>query len=190
MSKPKLAGVARFAHLLGINPRASEPENGDDDAPERLDGESDEDYAKRCEEEKAKKAKKAEEDKNSEGDGPDDTGEAGDDDRKDKASRKSERARCAAIFGSKAAAARPDMAAHLAFETDMSAEDSIKMLGAIAAGQPKPNGLSSRMASVAVPVVGANGGPGAPDVTTAAGASAVAANAIIAAARRASGEKA
>ena len=192
MSKPKLAGVARFAHLLGINPKSSVADDEDNDALERMDGESDEDYAKRCEDEKAKKAKKAEKDDVSD-DKPDEEDEAGDNDdddesRKDKASRKAERARCAAIFGCKASAARPDMAAHLAFETNMSASDAVKMLGAIAAGQPKPSGIASRMSSVNVPVVGADEGERASAPTNATEAASVAASAILAAGRKARGE--
>ena len=195
MSKKTLASVARFAHLLGINTKAEAPGEEDNDAPERMDGESDEDYEKRCEEDKkAKKAKKAEDSDDAADAEADDKGEAGDEDddtdSKEKAARKAERARCAAIFGSKAAASRPDMAAHLAFETDMAAAGAIKMLDAIAAGQPKPSGLGSRMASVHVPKIGTDNDAPDANPTTAAGASALAASAILAAGKKARGEKA
>lgn len=48
---------------------------------------------------------------------------------------KAERARCAAIFGAKAAAANVPLAASLAFETGMSADAAIRVLK----GQPAPN---------------------------------------------------
>jgi len=142
--------------------------------------ESDEDFAKRCEEyEKEKKAKSAKNDDDADAEGDDDSEEA-------KAARKAERARCAAIFGAKAAASRPDMAAHLAFETGMSAAAAIRMLGAIAAGQPKGASLASRMSSVKPPVVGSE----LPrDAQPQGSAAAATAKAIVAAAARARGEK-
>jgi len=192
MSKKALASVARFAHLLGIQPRAEEPKDEDPDAPVQGEDESDEDFAQRCEEyeeekkDKAKKAKKAEgDDKDPKADDEDAEGE--DDSEEAKAARKSERARCARIFGCKAAAGRPDMAAHLAFETGMSASAAIKMLGAIAAGQPRGASLSSRMSGVALPIVSHEEPRGSATQQSAAAATA---KAIVAAGARARGEKA
>ena len=185
-----LAGVARFAHLLGMTPRAEEPKDEDPDAPVQGEDESDEDFAKRCDEyEKDKKAKGAKQDGGDGDDASGDDADAEDDDESEeaKAARKAERARCAAIFGTKAAASRPDMAAHLAFETGMKASAAIKMLGAIAAGQPKGASLASRMATVKQPIVGSE----VPrDSAPQSSAAAATAKAIVAAAARARGEKA
>ena len=52
------------------------------------------------------------------------------------AARQRERARCAAIISSPAAAARPDMAAHFAFATNLSRSEAVNALRAVAAGQP------------------------------------------------------
>jgi hypothetical protein len=160
------AGPSRswsFAHLLG---RGGLDTGGGDDS-EKRDGESDEDYAKRMDEEERKQredesdeeyAKRMEElDKDKDGDDDDEAeGEdvvgdkdADDESDKEKAARRNERARCAAIFASEAAAARPDVAAHLAFETDMSAKAAVKMLSTFAAGPaPARTSLASRMSTV------------------------------------------
>lgn len=191
MSKKNVlaGGVARFAHLLGVTPRAEEPKDEDPDAPVQGEDESDEDFAKRCDEYEKEKKAKGKKDGASEGDDPegDDADAEGEDDSEEaKAARKAERARCAAIFGTKAAAARPDMAAHLAFETSMKASAAIKMLGAIAAGHPKGASLASRMSSVDQPRVSSDLPRDAqPQASTAAAT----AKAISAAAARARGEK-
>ncbi|RNT18839.1 hypothetical protein B9Z91_004815 [Morganella morganii subsp. morganii] len=64
-----------------------------------------------------------------------------------KKGRRAERKRCARIFGSKAAAGRPDMAAHLAFNTRMSSSEAISTLKAMGAVQPATQraSLDSRM---------------------------------------------
>ena len=192
MSKKTLASVARFAHLLGITPRSEEPK--EDDPKQQRPDESDEDYAKRMEEEDAAAAAAAETDDDesaeTDSDDSDEDDKKDKEDEKEKAARKAERARCAAIFACPAAASRIDMAAHLAFETSMSASSAVKMLGVIASGQPKVVGLASRMASVVVPVVGSDSAAAGPDLSTKAGASAAAAAAILAAGKKARGEKA
>ena len=133
-------------------------DEGDDD----VDKEDDTDK-------KGKKAKKAEE--------PEDD--------KQKAARASERARCAAIFKCDAAGVRPDVAAHLAFETDMSASAAVSMLKTVAAGgTAKPAGLASRMSSVKAYNVGADSA-----AAPAAGSSGDAAARIIAAGKARRGEK-
>lgn len=158
MSKGKKPAMAfSFAHLLG---RAAKAEV--DDKEQRAD-ESDEDYAKRMAEEERKQgddesdedyAKRMEElDDNEDDDAADEE--------KEKAARQSERARCAAIFNCEAAGLRPDVAAHLAFTTDMSAADAISMLTTVATGKAaKAGGLASRMSTVNVPKVGADAVPG------------------------------
>lgn len=157
-----------FAHLLGMKKKASDDEDDDkekgkkaksrraeeerdddQDAEEgdREDMEDDDDSDPDAEEdddkEKGKKAKsrRAEED--------DDADAEEDDENRDvKKGRRAERKRCAAIFGSKHAAGRPDMAAHLAFNTRMSAGEAIGTLatmGDVAPGKTARASLDSRM---------------------------------------------
>jgi hypothetical protein len=171
MKLAKISAALGFAHLMGLSAAAARAEDDEDKKQQRAD-ESDEDYAKRMEEEDKKDegdkdeqgAKKAEEGDDGAGDDEkdeakakgkaEDEGEEGD---KEKAARKSERARCAAIFASPAAGVRPDMAAHLAFNTDMGVKAAVEMLGAIAAGgAAQPTNLASRMAGVKTPNVGAS----------------------------------
>ncbi len=102
--------------------------------------------------------------------------------------RRRERARCAAIFGCKAAGLRPDVAATLAFSTTMGRREAIKVLSAVSAGGPQPilsestgagaTSLDRRMASLKVPSAGTEAGADIP-----AGMSSVAA-AIIAAGKK------
>jgi hypothetical protein len=126
-----------FAHLLSragfgaAEDKGGSDQNQDDERQQR-DGESDDDYAKRMEELDRKDKDSDQADPDAEDDDVDpDAAEERD---KEKAARGRERARCAAIFGSKAAGSRPDVAAHLAFNTSMSAREAIGMLGAFAAG--------------------------------------------------------
>lgn len=161
----------KFAHLLGLKKRVSEDEDDgkeqskkaksrhaeeerDDeedaeDDDDREDMEDDDDSDPDAEEDdnkvKGKKAKsrRAEED--------DDDADAEEDENRDvKKGRRAERKRCAAIFGSKHAAGRPDMAAHLAFNTRMSASEAIGTLatmGAVAPAKTARVSLDSRMQS-------------------------------------------
>ncbi|TOQ37548.1 hypothetical protein, partial [Vibrio parahaemolyticus] len=69
--------------------------------------------------------------------GDDEDGEDDEDNKDVKKGRRAERKRCARIFGSKAAAARPDMAAHLAFNTNLSSSEAISTLKAMG-GAPEP----------------------------------------------------
>ena len=160
---------SKFAHLMGFKKKASEDEDDDkekgkkaksrraeeerddeEDAEEeddREDMEDDDDSDPDAEEdddkEKGKKAKsrRAEED--------DDDADAEEDENRDvKKGRRAERKRCAAIFGSKHAAGRPDMAAHLAFSTRMSASEAIGTLATMGAVTPIKSArtsLDSRM---------------------------------------------
>ncbi|WP_165283119.1 hypothetical protein [Serratia sp. 1D1416] len=159
----------KFAHLLGLKKKASEEEDDDkekskkaksrraeeerddeEDAEEeddREDMEDDDESGPDAEEddgkEKGKKAKsrRAEED--------DDDADAEEDENRDvKKGRRAERKRCAAIFGSKHAAGRPDMAAHLAFNTRMSASEAIgtmATMGAVVPAKSARVSLDSRM---------------------------------------------
>jgi hypothetical protein len=199
MKLAKITAALGFAHLLGLPAAAARAEE-DDDKKQRPD-ESGEDYAKRMEgddkdgdEKDEKGAKKAEGGDDDAGDGDDQSkakgkaegdneDEEGEEDDKEKAARKSERARCAAIFASPAAGVRPDMAAHLAFNTDLSAKAAVEMLGAFAAGAAQPSNLASRMSGVKTPNVGAS----APAAKQATGAAA-AANMIIEAGKKRRGE--
>ncbi len=153
----------KFAHLLGLKKKASEEEDDDkekskkaksrraeeerddeedaEDDDDREDMEDDDDREPGAEDddddkEKGKKAKsrRAEED---------DEDAEEDENRDVKKGRRAERKRCAAIFGSKHAAGRPDMAAHLAFNTRMSAREAIDTLATVGAVAPQPQGRKS-----------------------------------------------
>ncbi|EPC7543838.1 hypothetical protein ACR2Y1_001894 [Morganella morganii] len=164
-----------FAHLIGLGKKAraseededkkvrkakgrkAEEDERDEDAEDDEDREGAEDQDDEKQGRKAKKAKKAEgDDDDPDADDDDDDAGAegndedaeGDDDNKDvKKGRRAERKRCARIFGSKAAAGRPDMAAHLAFNTRMSSSEAISTLKAMGAVQPPTQraSLDSRM---------------------------------------------
>lgn len=163
-----------FAHLIGLGKKAraseededkkvrkakgrsAEEDERDEDAEDDEDREGAEDQGDEKQGRKAKKAKKAEgddddpdadDDDDADAEGDDEDAE-GDDDNKDvKKGRRAERKRCARIFGSKAAAGRPDMAAHLAFNTRMSSSEAISTLKAMGAVQPPTQraSLDSRM---------------------------------------------
>lgn len=156
-----------FMHLIGRNARASEEdedkkvrkakgrkaeddeqdESAEEDEPESEDQDDDEKGKK------AKKAKKAEGDdedpdaEEEDAEGDDEDAEDDDDNKDVKKGRRAEQKRCARIFGSKAAAGRPDMAAHLAFNTRMSSSEAISTLKAMGAVQPATQraSLDSRM---------------------------------------------
>lgn len=164
-----------FAHLIGLGKKAraseededkkvrkakgrkAEEDEHDEDAEGDEDREGAEDQDDEKQGRKAKKAKKAEgDDDDPDADDDDDDAGAegddedaeGDDDNKDvKKGRRAERKRCARIFGSKAAAGRPDMAAHLAFNTRMSSSEAISTLKAMGTVQPATQraSLDSRM---------------------------------------------
>lgn len=158
-----------FAHLIGLGKKARASEEDEDKKVRKAKGrkaeddeqeESAEDDEPESEDQddekqgrKAKKAKKAEgdddpdaeDDENAEGD--DEDAEDDDENKDVKKGRRAERKRCARIFGSKAAAGRPDMAAHLAFNTRMSSSEAISTLKAMGAVQPvtQRTSLDSRM---------------------------------------------
>lgn len=152
----------KFAHLLGLKKkrlrkrtmtkkkqkaksrRAEEERDDEEDAQDdddREDMEDDDDREPDAEDddddkEKGKKAKSRR--------AEDDDEDAEEDENRDvKKGRRAERKRCAAIFGSKHAAGRPDMAAHLAFNTRMSAREAIDTLATVGAVAPQPQGRKS-----------------------------------------------
>ena len=200
----RLSNALPFAHLLGLSSAKAQDDDQDDERKQGAD-ESDEDYAKRMEEldkedndddddeeddvpaKKSKKSKKASSDDDNQED-DDDSEKAEDDDsaKAVKAARNFERARCAAIFASPAAGIRPDMAAHLAFTTNMSSASAIAMLEVAAKGgsaQSDKKSLANRMASVQTPNPGANAG------SPSANPSQALAQQILAAGKKARGEK-
>lgn len=149
-----------FMHLIGRSAKASEEDEdkkvrkakgrkAEDDEQDESAEEDESESEDQDDDEKGKKAKKA---KKAEGDDEDADAEEedaeDDDDNKDvKKGRRAEQKRCARIFGSKAAAGRPDMAAHLAFNTRMSSSEAISTLKAMGAAQPATQraSLDSRM---------------------------------------------
>ncbi|MEY0015240.1 hypothetical protein AB7W42_10300 [Providencia rettgeri] len=159
-----------FAHLIGRKAKATEEDDEkthkakgrraeDDDEEEKAENDDPESEDQDDEKEgrKAKKAKSkkaedddedpdAEDDENAEGD--DEDAEDDEDNKDVKKGRRAERQRCARIFGSKAAAARPDMAAHLAFNTNLSSSEAIstlKAMGGVSAPQSNRRSLDARM---------------------------------------------
>ena len=159
-----------FAHLIGRKAKATEEDDEktrkvkgrrveDDDEEENAENDDleSEDQDDEKEGRKAKKAKSkkaedddedpdAEDDENAEGD--DEDAEDDEDNKDVKKGRRAERKRCARIFGSKAAAARPDMAAHLAFNTNLSSSEAIstlKAMGGVSAPQSNRRSLDARM---------------------------------------------
>jgi len=162
-----MGSAVSFAHLLGAPSSRRRARRADDDDRTDPDAENDErddkdkntssraeddsrDNDPDCEDEdetpgarRGRKASRAD-------DGDDDDefdAEDEEDDPKAKAARKRERARCAAIFGSSAAATRPDLAAHLAFNTSLPRREAVSLLREAAKGDAKASrGLASRMA--------------------------------------------
>lgn len=115
----------------GDDPKDQDRDNGDSQADDdkQREGESDEDYDKRMK----SKATAAEDDEDKE--------KAEDDDDEEMrgnsaaaAARRRERARCAAIFASPAAARNPVLAANLAFATAMPRKEALALLE----GTPAP----------------------------------------------------
>ncbi|HHW8957235.1 hypothetical protein [Morganella morganii] len=158
-----------FAHLIGLGKKARASEEDEDKKVRKAKGrkaeegerdedaeddEDREDAEEQDDEKQSRKAKKAEgddddpdaeDDEDAEGD--DEDAEDDDENKDVKKGRRAERKRCARIFGSKAAAGCPDMAAHLAFNTRMSSSEAISTLKAMGAVQPATQraSLDSRM---------------------------------------------
>jgi len=150
----------KFAHLLGIKPKGAKAEDDEEKARGRAEDDDREEEAEDDDEKpqgRKAKGKRAEDDDDGERAEDDDEEAEEDDDepksRKAKGKRADddgdeadakargraiERKRCARIFGSKAAGIRPDMAASLAFGTDLSASAAIAQLEQAAAfGAPQ-----------------------------------------------------
>ncbi|AYH09415.1 hypothetical protein C5E24_06785 [Pectobacterium parmentieri] len=151
----------KFAHLLGLKKKASEE---DDDKEKGKKAKSRRAEEERDDEEDAEDDDDREdmEDDDREPDAEDDDGDkekgkkaksrraeeddedAEEDENSDvKKGRRAERKRCAAIFGSKHAAGRPDMAAHLAFNTRMSASEAIDTMATMGAVAPVKSARAS-----------------------------------------------
>ena len=130
-------------------------EHEDDEEAKRKDGESDSDYAKRME---ADEPDGDEDDEGDEPEGDDNPDKDKDDEDAKKAEKKAEarghkaeKARCAAIFASPEAANNIQLAAHLAFNTSLSATKAIDALKTASAG---PQRLHHRMAAAPQPRIG------------------------------------
>jgi hypothetical protein len=196
--KTQLAsGAARFAHLLGMGRLAAQAQDDDDEDKDKDKG------GKKAEDDDSKDKDASAQDDDGEDDDDEDEDEdkdkedkddkggkkAEDDDDTSKAmrsARQRERARCAAIFSTPAAAGRPDLAAHLAFNTGMSAPRAARLLEAAALPVKAVKGtrdtaaarLDERMAHVDIP------NPGGADAVTHRPNVSAAAAAIIAANER------
>lgn len=187
------ASSSRFAAAFGFpDAHAEDPKDKDKDAkkPARLDGESDEDYSKRCEEEEKKTAEDGKEGK------PEGAAEDDDEDekKKDEAKKaaaagraegvKAERDRWTAVLSAPEAKNRGLVAASLLADTDMEASALITVLKATP--EAKSGGLYARMAAAAVvPTPSPSAVEGA-----APGSAAATAKQIANAAAKARGEKA
>lgn len=164
----------KFAHLLGLKKKSSEEEDDgkekskkaksrkaederddeedaeDDDDREGVEEDDDSDPDDEDEDKSSKKGKKAKS-RHAEDEGDDADAEEDEDENRDvKKGRRAERKRCAAIFGSQAAAGRPDMAAHFAFNTGLSARaaiSSLSAMGAVVSEPAKKASLDERMRS-------------------------------------------
>ncbi|HAT1683157.1 TPA: hypothetical protein I8Y21_003881 [Klebsiella oxytoca] len=152
-----------FAHLLGRNARASE-EDDEKESRKAKSGRAEEDEKDKSSEEEDKGKDASESDDGGDGDGDDGSSENtsasaseeddGDQDDKEspavKKGRRAERARCATIFACREASYRPDMAAHLAFNTSMSAKEAVSLMKTMGArggnGRGGGESLASRMA--------------------------------------------
>jgi hypothetical protein len=103
------------------------------------------------------------------------------------AGRRAERARCRKIFSTKAAGERPDVAAQLAFTTNLSSAEAIGILTSAASGGAAPRvsrRIDDRMSRVVIPPIGSDASP-APGADTPKGKAA----AIVAAMNKARGGK-
>lgn len=194
MPKNLLAG-ASFAHLLGRpvaakraeeddkerdededkKSRSKRGEEGDKKPSDDKDARAEEEDDEEDEPQAKKKARRASDDEDDEDEG----------DAKAQAARGRERARCAAIFASPHAAARPDVAAQLAFGTTLSRGEALNVLAAVGAGEApraRKGGLAARMDGQANPNVGT------PAEAPAANDSSALAARMLASARKARGE--
>jgi hypothetical protein len=152
-----------FAHLAGLGPRAGdcEPDDKDKDGRKGRKAEKDDEDPSRDDQDQGRKAEDdppAEDDnqdgrrsrgrgrkaKDDDEDDEDDDKDDDEDDKDMKAARARERARCAAIFGDKAAGLNPALAASIAFGTSLPRSQAIQLLRNGVAGMRQP-GLHDRM---------------------------------------------
>lgn len=126
----------------GAKAESEDDDKKDGDKSAKAKAEDDEDDEKeKADEDDDKKGAKAEDDEDSDPDAEDDDGEMRGKSAVARARRR-EQARCAAIFGSKAAGRNPVLAANLAFKTRMTRQEAIATLE----GTPAPAGHSDRAA--------------------------------------------
>jgi len=174
MKHSPFAGAASFAHLIGLRPKGKKAED-EDTKPDNKKVEEDTD--KEASENEDEEEKAEDEDKDPDASEDDEEEKAEDDEGKKakgkssvqkaySAGRADERNRCASIFAAPSAAVRPDLAAHLAFNTGLSAKDAVGLLATAAGPDEGKSGkeaggkraLSDRMARERTPDVGADGG--------------------------------
>jgi hypothetical protein len=136
------ANVLSFAHLSSVAGAQvlAAVDDDKDDPKEKMDGESDEDYAKRM---KADADKPVEQDK-SDGDAAAQAAAVAASTEALMAAARAEgaateRARCAAIFASAGAAKQPTVAANFAFKTSLSAEEAVSVLDSMPSAAVAPS---------------------------------------------------
>lgn len=174
------AGTSPFAHLLGgaaalagraLGKKAEDEHDNTDAEDDSDDADAEDDTPEPEEGKKGKRGKKAQ-DESDDADAEDEGGEpdAEDDDADEPEGKKAStdyqrgynaaNARARAIFASKAAAGRPDLAAQMAFGTRMSSSEAIGVMATASAGQPKGRGrsLDDRMGNRTDARPGAGGG--------------------------------
>lgn len=188
MTKPIQAGASRFAHLAAEDDKKPADKKDDKDMTKSAAADEDKkDDDKKDEKDKDAKAKKASTDEDVEEveDDLDDLEERveeledaeDDEDKRDEkvasaarvsklvtASRAAERARCAEIFTSKAAAGNSALAASLAFETDMKPAAAAKIMSAAGVGPARATtrrSLNTRMEGAPTVSVGTGNAPSA-----------------------------
>lgn len=166
-------GGMNFAHLGGVKAgpsRSAESDEDDDDKDDKSDKDAkadDDEPPKKDDQDDDGKESKAEGDDKDDGDKKDDKPpkdakgskadaedkDAEDDDEEEMrgksaeaSARRREQARCAAIFGSKAAGRNPVLAANLAFNTRMTRKEALAVLESTPAPQQASAGSASRAA--------------------------------------------
>ncbi len=165
MELANLASKIPFAHLLGVQ-RSARAEDDEEvkkskHAEEEPEAEDDDKDPDAQEDENNPDAEDGDDDpevSEEDPDAEDDDSDAEEDDKEPSAKKAklAERKRCKAIFNCSAAGVRPDMAAHLAFNTGLSAKTAIGMLKQAAAVQPKKSGLQARMSEQNLPKIGSD----------------------------------
>lgn len=147
-----------FAHLVGgrrgARAEEDEPEDKDQDAEEDEPEDKDKD-------ETAEDSPKDDDDTEDDGGAEEDEPEEGARARAPTSAyargRAAERARCAAILGSTAAAGNVAAACELAFNTDLPAKRAVVVLGALGPATKTGGGLAQAMAALGGPQVGSDG---------------------------------